>query len=127
MAERKIKVILVKPGEKARIETIDATLENYQAIVGGIIQVVYPWEDPVGLVCNDEGKLLCLPYNRALQDENGRVYDAICGTFFICGLGEEDFGGLSDALAEKYEKLFHNVQRFNEVMGKILVTEIVDD
>ena len=32
-----------------------------QAIVGGQIQALYPWEDSVALICNDEGKLLRLP------------------------------------------------------------------
>lgn len=38
-----------------------------QEIVGGTIQVLYPFAEPVALVCNDEGKLLGLPLNRALR------------------------------------------------------------
>ncbi len=40
--------------------------ETLQAAVGGDIQAVYPYEDPVALICNEEGKLMGLPLNRAL-------------------------------------------------------------
>ena len=29
----------------------------------------------VGLICNEEGKLLGLDYNRALRDEENKIYD----------------------------------------------------
>ena len=45
--------------------------EILQAAVGGDIQAVYPYEDPVALICNEEGKLLGLPLNRALFDDDG--------------------------------------------------------
>jgi hypothetical protein len=54
-------------------------------VVGGLIQLLYPFEDPeLALICNDEGKLMGLPYNRALRDEDGRIYDVVAGTFFLC-------------------------------------------
>ena len=43
----KIKAILVEPYQRARIVNIEHTLENFQDIVGGLIQVLYPWEDQV--------------------------------------------------------------------------------
>ena len=48
--------------------------------------------------CNEEGKLVGLPFNRALRDEEGRVYDIVVGTFFLCrALAEgEDFDGLTE-------------------------------
>lgn len=85
-----MKVLLVEPGKEARPAEIDGSLKGMQEIVGGLIQAVYPWPEPVALVCNDEGKLWGLPLNRTLED-----YDIIAGTFFICGLGEEDFCGLN--------------------------------
>lgn len=102
-----IRVLLVEPLEKPRLVTIPHTLEKLQEIVGGAIQAVYPWEDPVALVCNDEGKVTGLLANRMLED-----YDLICGTFFICGLGREDFESISDEMAVKYEKKFHFPEMF---------------
>ena len=37
---------------------------------------------------------------------------AIKGTFFICGLGKEDFSDLPDSLAAKYKKLLYYPQMF---------------
>lgn len=50
-------------------------------MVSGKIEVVYPFDDPVGLIMNEEGKLLGLTPNRALKDNNGRTYDIIFGNF----------------------------------------------
>ena len=50
-------------------------MESMQQLVGGLIQVLYPFRDAeVALICNDEGKLLGLPFNRALRDERGATY-----------------------------------------------------
>lgn len=63
---RKIQVVLLEPGKLARPAAIDASLERYQKIVGGMIEAFYPFEEPVCIVCNEEGKLDGLPLNRAV-------------------------------------------------------------
>ena len=80
-----MKVIIVKPQEKPIIADIDPGLKAMQEVVSGYIQAVYPFEDHVALICNEEGKLLGLPLNRALRTETGEIYDIIAGTFFLCG------------------------------------------
>ena len=55
-----MKVLLIMPGNTPREIEIDGSLEAMQNIVGGLIQAIYPFDDPVALVCNDEGKLLGL-------------------------------------------------------------------
>lgn len=102
-----IKVLIVEPGKEPREAEIENTLSAQQAVVGGLIQAVYPWDDPVALICNDEGKLMGLPLNRSLED-----YDIIAGTFFICGLGDEDIISLSPELTEKYKKKFLFAEMF---------------
>ena len=84
-------------------------LKEMQALVGGYIQAVYPFEDPVAVVCNEEGKNLGLPFNRPLLDEQGLPYDIICGTFFVAGLGAEDFASLTDEQIQKYKAMFDSV------------------
>ena len=65
--------------------TIDDTLDAMQRIVGGPIQAVYPFKEPVALICHEEGKLLHLPLNRALRSpDTGEIYDIIAGDFFLC-------------------------------------------
>ena len=80
--------------------------KDLSAAVGGLIQIVYPYSDKVGLMLNDEGKLLGMEPNRSLKDEDGNIYDVIAGTFYVVGLDEEDFGSLSEELIEKYMKKF---------------------
>ena len=85
-----MKVLVVEPQKPCRVQEINS-LADMQRIVGGDIEAVYPFQEPVALVCNSEGKLLGLPMNRPLLDEDRLPYDIICGTFFIAGLGQEDF------------------------------------
>ena len=101
-----MKILVVEPMKEPYEKEIQGTLEEMQAIVGGYIQAVYPFEDPVAVVCNDEGKLMGLPYNRLLKDDTGRPYDVLCGTFFVSGLGEENFTSLPDRLMEKYKAMY---------------------
>ena len=105
MAEE-IRVLLVEPGEKPRLVTVEHTLENLQALVGGYIEAVYPWDDPVGVVCDEDGIANGKAPNRMLKDDDGNPYDVLKGAFFVCGLGKEDFCSISDELAEKYAERF---------------------
>ena len=118
---KKIKVVLVEPNKNARVTKIKSKLEDMQHVVGGYIQAIYPYEDPVAIVCNEEGKLDGLPLNRALKmDGNGEIYDIISGTFFIAGLNEENFDNLSDELAEKYLNKFLEPEKFYVIDNKII-------
>lgn len=103
----KIRVLLVKPRRKPEVVMIEDSLESLQDMVGGNIQAAYPFNDPVALIVNDEGKICGLTPNRALKDENGITYDIIAGDFLVTGLTEENFGSLSDELTDKYMKLFY--------------------
>jgi hypothetical protein len=38
--------------------------------------------------------------------EDGTIIDVICGTFFIAGVGIEEFCGLTQEQSVKYVKLF---------------------
>ncbi len=122
----KIDVLLVKPGEFPQPVQIGTELEALQQAVGGNIEVTYPFDEPVCIVCNEEGKLSGLPMNRALHDEDGRTYDVLVGDFLVVGLGEEDFTSLSPELMEKYEKVFHTPEAFVK-MGRGLMVLPIDD
>ena len=115
-------VLIVEPGKKPRKAEIDGSLEGMQQVVGGYIQAIYPFEDPVALICNEEGKLLELPFNRALRDEDGDIYDIVSGTFFLCSAppDSDSFEGLSDELMEKYSQMFCYPEMFMKVDGMIV-------
>ena len=72
-------------------------------------------------VCNEEGKLEQLPFNRGLRDESGNLYDYIAGNFMIVGLGEEDFTSLQPEYIEKYSQLFAQPEILNITNGKFEV------
>ena len=74
-------------------------------------------------VCNEEGKLLGLPLNRALFDDDGHIYDIVSGNFLIVGLGEEDFTDLSPDLMEKYGEQFKYPEKFSRIAGEIIAVK----
>ena len=100
-------VLVVEPGylpyEKEIKDGADH-LEQMQAIVGGLIEPIYPYHEEVAIVCNEEGLINGLPFNRSVPGGYGGVF----GTFFICGLGEEDFCSLPPELMERFKKEFRN-------------------
>lgn len=55
--EGPITVLVVEPGKTPYVKEIDSGLVSLQSEVGGWIEAVYPFEDPVAIVCNEEGKL----------------------------------------------------------------------
>lgn len=73
------------------------------------IQAIYPFPDKAAVVCNEEGKNLGLPFNRPLFDENDLPYDIICGTFFVAGLGVEDFVSLTEEQIRRYKEHYDRV------------------
>ena len=109
-----MKVLLVEPGKVPRPAEIGNTLEDMQKTVGGLIQAVYPFEEPVALICNEEGKLLGLPLNRSLRDEAGQVYDIVAGTFFLCAAppDSEHFESLPEEQLTHYQELFRSPELF---------------
>ena len=108
-----LEVVAVMPGCKPERITIPHTLEAMQEKVGGYIQAIYPYEDPVAIICNEEGKLTGMQPCRAIRDlDSNEIIDIICGPFFICGLGEEDFCSLTEEQLTHYEALFHSPEVF---------------
>lgn len=120
--ENELKVLLVEPKKIPRMVAIPHELEAMQRLVGGYIETVYPFNDPVVLVCNEEGKLDGLPLNRALFDENWHIYDIISGSFFIAHVPPEaeDFQSLPDDLAQKYAARFAQPEVFARFGNEIV-------
>ena len=118
-------VLKVSPMEKPEQITIPHKLEEMQRIVDGSIQAIYPFEEAVALVCNEEGKLHGLKPNRAVRDpDTGDILDIICGTFFICGLTRDDFGSLNQEQIQFYTKLFQSPEMFLWNGNRLVVLKI---
>lgn len=113
-------VLLVEPGKFPRKFQVGLELEDFQAVVGGDMEVTYPFEEEVAIILNAEGKINGLPLNRAMRSENGELYDIYAGPFMVVGLTEDDFGSLTPKQMEKYEDFFHTPEMFVK-MGKGLM------
>lgn len=99
----KLKVLLVEPNKLPRELEIDNTLEAKQELVKGYIECVYlPKDSNVLLICNEEGKINGMDFNRDIG------FDIIAGPFFIVGDDKEsgDFKSLTEEQILKYKKIF---------------------
>ncbi len=122
--EERIKVLMVEPGKKAYEKEIGTSLdEMYATLDCECIQTIYPFDDLVVIVCDDEGKISGSRANRAIYGENGEMIDIICGKFFICDCSTSSFKSLPDDMMEKYKKEFLLPERFCRVNGEILAVK----
>lgn len=100
--ESYIKVLVFEPGKNGRFQMIENTPKTMQELIGGNIEILYPFQHNPGiaLICHKKGKLLRLEPTVMIDfDQN----DINCGTCFLCGapLDSEDFTSLpNDFLAE---------------------------
>jgi len=117
-----MKILIIEPMKKPYVKEVNDNLESLQAVVGGLIQPLYPFRDNVVLVCNDEGKMLGMPLNRALRDpKTGEIWDVIAGTFFIVGVERNEFVSLTDAQVRKYSAVYQRPEMFLRMGDRILV------
>lgn len=116
--EDKIRVVLLEPGKLAKIAEIHSSLEGLQQTVDGWIEVVYPFEEEVCIVCNEEGKLRGMPLNRALREED-QITDIIAGPCFVCSCSQASFGSLTEQQQQKYLKMFKYPEQFIRLNGTL--------
>ena len=122
-----MRIIIVEGGKRPYEAELEHDLESMCHCVGGDIEAVYePGGRDAALICNDEGKLLGLPLNRALRDESGEIYDVIAGTFFICGAppDSESFTSLTDEQVDYWLKRFAKPEFFVRVNGKVICVPV---
>ena len=123
-APEKMTVLVVEPMKEPYVKEIAPGLHSLQAEVGGDIAATYPFSDPVGLVCNDEGKLIGLELNRGLRDEHGEIYDIMAGTFLVVGLSEDSFTSLTPEQVQKYTEHFKQPEQFISLNGQIVALPV---
>lgn len=123
-----IQVLIVKPYFRPYGATICPKLHSMQDIVGGCIQVVYDGllNDDAVIVCNEAGKLVGLPANRALRDGRSKVQDVIHGTFMVVGTAGEDFTSLTPRQFADWTDRFLYCEQMIYFDGKIVAVPIAD-
>lgn len=122
----KITVLVLEPMKKPYVKEIEHTLGNLQKEVGGSIEAVYPFEDKVAIICNDEHKFNGMPMNRCLRDQDGEIYDILGGNLLVVGLTEYDFGSLTPEQVEKFSDYFQTPEMFMNINGSLLVLPVED-
>lgn len=120
----KIKVLVIEPMKKPYVKEIEHTLENLQREVDGNIEAVYPFQDRVAIICNDDHKFNGSQLNRCLRDDNGEVYDILAGNFMVAGLNEYDFGSLTEEQIDRYSNLFGIPEMFMKVGEQLVVLPV---
>ncbi len=107
-----ITVLMVEPHRHPYLKTVEHTLENLQAMVGGYIEV-YPLAENVAIVCNEEGKMNGMELNRPIY-HNGEMVEIIAGTFFIAGddISIGEFVSLTDEQIAQYSEQFKDPVHF---------------
>lgn len=93
-----MKVLKKEPGKGWKVAEIENTLEALQRGVGGKLEAVTLASDAC-VLCNEEGRLLGMPYNTT-----------ICGVSFvgpllIVGIAGEDFAGLTEQQVDRLRTL----------------------
>ena len=124
---RTMNVLLVQPNAYPKKISVGTELEDLQAMVGGDIEVTYPFEDEVAIILNESGKINGLPLNRAIYTEDGDMQDIYAGDFLVVGLTEDDFGSLTSEQMQKFEEKFHQPQMFVRMGRSIMAISVPDD
>ena len=99
--KEQISVIVKNPGEAPEQVTVPNTLEAFQELVGGYIEV-FPVATDACIVCNEEGLLRDLPFN-CIAHGNPFV-----GPIVFAGIDGEDFADYPLSL-EEFKELYRSV------------------
>jgi len=103
---------------------METGLKPLQEAVGGYIEAVYPFNEPVAIIVNEEGKLNGLPLNRALRHKNGEIYDIIAGNMLIVGVSPEDFTSLEPRFLKKFQQMFQQPEAFIRMGRSVIAVPI---
>ena len=112
---KKVKTLLIEPMEVPCVVEIDSRGEEIDEYLEEPSVITYIDETQnVVYYCCEGGKELYLPFNRAMRDPHGLLYDVIAGSFMICqqndavedGEAEDLFLDLPESLIAEYSRMF---------------------
>ena len=127
MTANNIKAYFMRAGYQGYFGEIQNTLEAKQACVGGYIEVI-SIDGVIDLICNEEGKILHLPVNRALIDDNDEVLDVIVGDILVVRNNDEgDFVDVHENDLEIITKHLRPCQIIGERGGYTVVRIMTEE
>lgn len=117
MSER-INVLLVEPGKAPRPTEAENTMDSFQTVLGGPVEVGCFLPQRVFLICREGGLAEGLRPNR-VNPANG---ECIAGPFLLCGIpeGGDGFASLPLEREEQFIGLFARPAEFMLVGDKAL-------
>ena len=86
-----IRVYIKEPGNDVYEKYVENSLEEMQSIVGGYIETVTIATDLV-VICNEEGRMMGLPYNCNLLGMD------FVGTIIFAGVDGDKFGDVPEGV-----------------------------
>ena len=86
-----MRILMKEPGKGIHSMVIPKELKMLQELVGGYIEV-YTISEDVAIICNEEEKLLGLPYNCTICGEQ------FAGNILFVGVDGEDFTDVPESL-----------------------------
>ena len=96
-----MRILLVRCKQEPRVISIPHELSQLQRLVGGMIEIVEPFDDDIALVCDENGRSDGKPVNRIINDHMD-----ICGDFFLCRYGDTGLEDMPEEKIFKYASLF---------------------
>ncbi len=105
MIQNKMRIVVVPPGNIPQERMIPGTLESFQDIVKGDIEVTTDDRLPgMLLVINNECKINEMRFCRKIFTNSYPEY--IFGTFFVVGNGKDGFVSLTDEQVQQVKTRF---------------------
>ena len=112
MSTKEITVLMVEPGKHPKVTTLKDDLDSLQKAVSigadyqGLIEFVGLGNGDC-IMCNEEGKLICLEGNRRLGN------DILVGVFYIMSENDEgELQSLTEQKIKRYTELFWEPETF---------------
>ena len=122
----KLSIIMCEVGKEAKESVIENKLKSFQNLVGGNIEF-FDLDDEISIICNEEGKINGLEFNRVIRDENNKIIEAIAGDFFIVGSDYRtgDLKSLTPEQAQKVKEKFKYPERIYCINGTVFADKYI--
>ncbi len=101
-----LRVLFIPPLQFPSVTTVDNDLIAMSALLGGYPYAIYPWDEPVALICSIRGDGQSV-LNRCLDDST-----IIEGPFLLVGSTDGALISMTDEQLDRYYPMFYYPERF---------------